>query len=114
MRLYDSNIAPNPKKLRVYLKEKGLDIPIVPLDIVKGENRTPEFLQKNPLGGQVELVKSYAEADARIGWHAAPGTEISISGFNLLHTRHIEANDPSTYLPQYIPRTVLLTVRQSL
>lgn len=70
--------------------------------------------QKNPLGGQVQLVKSYAEADARIGWHPAPGTEISISGFNLLHTRHIEANDPSTYLPQYIPRTVLLTVRQSL
>jgi glutathione S-transferase len=51
MKLYDSNIAPNPKKVRVYLKEKGLDVPIVPLDIVKGENRTPEFLQKNPLGG---------------------------------------------------------------
>jgi glutathione S-transferase len=51
MKLYDSNLAPNPKKVRVYLKEKGLDVPIVPLDIVKGENRTPEFLQKNPLGG---------------------------------------------------------------
>ena len=51
MRLYDSNIAPNPKKVRVYLKEKGLEVPIVPVDIVKGENRTPAFLQKNPLGG---------------------------------------------------------------
>lgn len=51
MKLYDSNIAPNPKKLRVYLKEKGLEVPIVPVDIVKGENRTPEFLHKNPLGG---------------------------------------------------------------
>ena len=51
MKLYDSNIAPNPKKVRVYLKEKGLEVPIVPLDIVKGENRTPEFLKKNPLGG---------------------------------------------------------------
>jgi glutathione S-transferase len=51
MKLYDSNLAPNPKKVRVYLKEKGLAIPIVPLDILKGENRTPEFLQKNPLGG---------------------------------------------------------------
>ena len=51
MKLYDSNIAPNPKKVRVYLKEKGLTVPIVPVDILKGENRTPEFLQKNPLGG---------------------------------------------------------------
>ena len=51
MKLYDSNIAPNPKKVRVYLKEEGLEIPIVPVDIVKGENRTPEFLRKNPLGG---------------------------------------------------------------
>jgi glutathione S-transferase len=51
MKLYDSNIAPNPKKVRVYLKEKDLDLPIVPVDLLKGENRTPEFLEKNPLGG---------------------------------------------------------------
>ena len=51
MKLYDSSIAPNPKKVRVYLKEKDLELPIVPVDILTGENRTPEFLKKNPLGG---------------------------------------------------------------
>jgi len=51
MKLYDSNIAPNPKKVRVYLKEKDLELPVVPVDLLKGENRTPEFLTKNPLGG---------------------------------------------------------------
>ena len=51
MKLYDSNIAPNPKKVRVYLKEKDLQLPVVPVDILTGENRTPEFLRKNPLGG---------------------------------------------------------------
>ena len=51
MKLYDSSIAPNPKKVRVYLKEKDLQVPIVPVDILTGENRTPEFLEKNPLGG---------------------------------------------------------------
>jgi len=35
----------------VYLAEKGLDVPFEPIDIVTGENRTPEFLEKNPLGG---------------------------------------------------------------
>ena len=51
MKVYDFVGAPNPKKLRVYLAEKGLAIPCVPVNIVAGENRTPDFLKKNPLGG---------------------------------------------------------------
>src|ERR1051325_12136801 len=51
MKIYDFVGAPNPKKVRVYLAEKGLEIPCVQVNIVTGENRTPEFLKKNPLGG---------------------------------------------------------------
>src|SRR5882724_4814821 len=51
MKIYDFVGAPNPKKLRVYLAEKGLEIPCVQVNIVTGENRAPEFLKKNPLGG---------------------------------------------------------------
>ena len=51
MKVYDFVGAPNPKKLRAYLAEKGLQIPCVQVNIVTQENRTPEFLQKNPLGG---------------------------------------------------------------
>src|SRR5690242_13878018 len=51
MKIYDFVGAPNPKKLRVYLAEKGLRIPFEPVNIVTGENRKPEFLKKNPLGG---------------------------------------------------------------
>src|ERR1700756_2372529 len=51
MKVYDFVGAPNPKRLRVYLAEKGLTIPCEPVNIVTGENRTPEFLKKNPLGG---------------------------------------------------------------
>ncbi len=50
MRIYDFYFAPNPRKLRVYLAEKGLSIPIVQVDLTKGETRTPEFLTKNPMG----------------------------------------------------------------
>jgi glutathione S-transferase len=35
----------------VYLGEKKLDIPQETVDIASGQNRTPEFLKKNPLGG---------------------------------------------------------------
>jgi glutathione S-transferase len=52
MKVYDFAGAPNPKKLRVYLAEKGLRIPTEQVDILSGQNRTPEFLAtKNPLGG---------------------------------------------------------------
>lgn len=51
MKLYDFAGAPNPKKVRVYLAEKGIQVPIEPVDIITGQNRTPEFLKKNPLGG---------------------------------------------------------------
>ncbi|HVN86009.1 MAG TPA: glutathione S-transferase family protein [Candidatus Binatia bacterium] len=51
MKIYDFVGAPNPKKLRVYLSEKGVTIPLEPVDIISGQNRTPEFLKKNPLGG---------------------------------------------------------------
>jgi len=51
MKVYDFAGAPNPKKLRVYLSEKGLHIPTESVDILTGQNRGPEFLKKNPLGG---------------------------------------------------------------
>ena len=51
MKLYDFAGAPNPKKLRTYLAEKGITVPSVQVNIITGENRTPEFLKKNPLGG---------------------------------------------------------------
>lgn len=51
MKIYDFVGAPNPKKLRTYLAEKGINVPREPVDIISGQNRQPEFLKKNPLGG---------------------------------------------------------------
>ena len=51
MKIYDFVGAPNPKKLRVYLAEKGITIPCEQVNLVSGENRQPPFLKKNPLGG---------------------------------------------------------------
>ena len=51
MKLHEFPGAPNPKKVRVYLAEKGIEVPSVPVNIVTGENRQPEFLKKNPMGG---------------------------------------------------------------
>lgn len=51
MKLYDFQYAPNPRKLRVYLAEKGLSIPREAVNLVQGEQATPAFLAKNPMGG---------------------------------------------------------------
>jgi len=37
--------------MRIYLAEKGLDLPVKQLDLRAGEQRTPEFLKKNPFAG---------------------------------------------------------------
>ena len=51
MKLHDSAMAPNPRIVRIYLAEKGIDVPKVQVDIAKAENRQPPYLAKNPMGG---------------------------------------------------------------
>lgn len=50
MKLYDSKMAPNPRRVRIFLAEKGVEIPSVQVDLGKAETRQPAFLAKNPLG----------------------------------------------------------------
>ena len=50
MKIYDSQTAPNPRRVRIFLAEKGIAVPYEQVDIVKAENRSPEFRTKNPLG----------------------------------------------------------------
>ncbi len=49
MKLYNLPPAPNPRRVRIFLAEKGVEVPTVDLDITKNEHRTPEFLAINPL-----------------------------------------------------------------
>lgn len=49
MKLYTS-IGPNPRVVRMFLAEKGVEIPLVTVDLMKGENRGPEHTARNPAG----------------------------------------------------------------
>jgi glutathione S-transferase len=51
MKIYDSQGAPNPRRVRVFLAEKGMNVPFEPVDIGKAINRQPDFLKINPLAG---------------------------------------------------------------
>jgi glutathione S-transferase len=50
MKIYDSTTAPNPRRVRIFLAEKGVEVRYEQVDIVKAENRGAEFRRKNPLG----------------------------------------------------------------
>jgi glutathione S-transferase len=50
MKIYDSQTAPNPRRVRIFLAEKGISVPYEQVDIVKADNRSAEFRRKNPLG----------------------------------------------------------------
>ena len=50
MKMYDFTLAPSPRRVRIFLAEKGLDLELVQVDIMRNANRTPEFYRKNPSG----------------------------------------------------------------
>jgi glutathione S-transferase len=51
MKLYDENMpAPNPRKVRIYLAEKGLTVPTERVRMMKREHKSDDFLKKNALG----------------------------------------------------------------
>ena len=57
MKLYISSHAPNPRRVSMFILEKGITgIETEMVDILAGEQRSERFLAKNPLGGQHHLA----------------------------------------------------------
>ena len=44
------NPAPNPRRVRIFLAEKGIDLPETFVNMRKREHKAPEFKEKNSLG----------------------------------------------------------------
>jgi glutathione S-transferase len=50
VKLYGLKNAPNPRRVKIFLAEKKITLPIEELDIETGEHKTAAFLAKNSLG----------------------------------------------------------------
>ena len=50
MKLFDFKRAPNPRRARIIIAEKGMAIPVVPVNLYAKEQLSPEFLAINPAG----------------------------------------------------------------
>ena len=78
--LYDYMDSGNGYKVRLVLAQLELPYNLVECDILKGETRTPEFLQRNPNGRiptlQIEDGSHIFESGA-IVWYLAEGTPLA-------------------------------------
>lgn len=49
MKLFNA-VGPNPRKVRMFLLEKGIQLPLENIDLLAGENREPPYAERNPAG----------------------------------------------------------------
>lgn len=49
MKLFDGGLAPNPRRVRIYLAEKGIEVPLVPIDMTALEHKSDKVSSRNPL-----------------------------------------------------------------
>ncbi len=94
MKLYEYEPAPNPRLVRIFLAEKGIDVPREQVDISKGENRRDEFLTLNPMGGlpvlELDDGTCIAETAAICRYFEALQPEPSLMGRDALGIARIE------------------------
>ena len=78
--LYSMQRSGNCYKVRLALTQLRIPFRLVEVDILKGENRTPEFREKNP-SGRVPLLEvapsRYLPESNAILWHVARGTPLA-------------------------------------
>jgi glutathione S-transferase len=48
IKLYQSSASPNSRRVRIFLAEKGLKVPLVAVDLGKGEQHSEAYRAINP------------------------------------------------------------------
>jgi hypothetical protein len=68
MKFYDCTTAPSPRRVRIFIAEKGIAVPTIQVDLRNGEQFSPAFRAINPeyLLLTVERVKAMALLSIRM------------------------------------------------
>lgn len=114
MKLYDNEFAPSPRRVRMFIAEKGLEargvrIARVPVDIAADETQSSNFLDINPLG-EVPVLElddgtRLCESLAICRYLEALHPEPCLFGATPLARARIEAMTLSLMFRVYLPST---------
>lgn len=94
MKLYSYGTAPNPRRVKIFLAEKGIEYELVEVDLMKGEHKSPGFLKKNPSGKlpvlELDDGRYLAESVAICRYLEAICPEPNLFGTDAFELGHIE------------------------
>ena len=95
MKLYDTPRAPNPRRVRWFMVEKGItDIEIVPINLMQGDQRQPEFVAKTGLANvpvlELDDGTAISESVAICRYLEAKYPQPNLFGRTPEETAHIE------------------------
>ncbi|MBP20200.1 MAG: glutathione S-transferase family protein [Pseudomonadales bacterium] len=97
MKLYDYPGAPNPRRVKIFAREKGIELELIHCDMAKGEHKSPEFLKKNPSGKipvlELEDGRCIAESVAICRYLEAIKPEPNLFGRDAFELGFIEAKN---------------------
>lgn len=93
MKLHDGK-APSPKRVRIFLHEKGIEVPSTVHDVLGGDTRTPEFMAINSLGEVPALElgdgRTLTESVAICRYVEALHPDPSLFGRDAFEQAHVE------------------------
>lgn len=109
MKLYDNDFAPSPRRVRMFLAEKGLQIERVPIDIAAGETASSSFAVINPVG-EVPVLElddgtRLTESLAICRYLETQHPEPCLLGATPIEQARIEALVLQTMFRVYVPTT---------
>jgi len=94
MKLYDGGRAPNPRRVRIFLAEKGISIPVEQLDLGALQQRTDAYTAINPMQRVPALVLDdgtvIAESIAICRYFEAVQPDPPLFGVGTLQSAHVE------------------------
>ncbi len=97
MKLYDYAGAPNPRRVKIFAAEKGIDLELVHCDITKREHKVSGFLKKNPSGKipvlELDDGRCIPESVAICRYLEAVEPEPNLFGRDAYELGHIEARN---------------------